>query len=221
MKNYILMICLIFPFLLSGQGEVIYAVKLAGGLSSQNFTTQRGGLTLTPGIDLYVANKDEDVPAQLYAQLGYHQRGSSRRQGGFSVKAPAYRFDNVVLELGALREYEANEFLNYYYMLGVRGEVTVHDNLDQVVSTNSFGSLNFLAPTFTKRFLYGLSVGGGLKGTVAGKTMCLEVSVQPDLSSQYDQPYQLDYTHPVWGRVILPPRKGRNISVEVKLGYFL
>ena len=203
---------------LSGQGTY-YGVKGGLGLNNQNWDRQfNTSLLFTPLVDFFAETYDPGSLSSLYAQIGYHQRGSGL--GGFSLNRFAtYRFHNVALELGGKRRALDGKKWNGYYLLALRAEYTVSSNLVEEGSQSIF---NLALEQYVRNFNYGATVGGGFAFDVAeGNQVFVEMTFNPDLSAQYDQPFvigPLPNPFNPQNDIFIDPQKVRNYSLELKFG---
>jgi hypothetical protein len=170
--------------------------------------------------DLFVESYDEEKKGSLYAQLGFHTRGSSFRFLSFNntfTDVQGFKYRNLVLELGARKPFDLDKEFDPYFILGIRGEYTVGTNLDNYLS---FGSLFYPVNDFVREFNYGVTLGGGFETYLSELTnVFVEMSLQPDLSFQYMQPPLFNITEPWTQQTInLPLRQSRNLSIELKAG---
>lgn len=216
---------------LSAQGGSVFGIK--GGLTGgfQNWDgIERDFLFKYHGM-AYVETLGEDEPFSVFAQLGYHTRGSAIRNRNFInintgqiFRPPAreFRFNNIALSLGAKKKYVLNN-MNSYYLLGLRGEYTINTNFDKFDEFNlnnpAFSIYPFSA--FVRDWNYGVIVGGGIEfmfsDLVGG---ILELTINPDFSRQYEQPSIPNVTDPYTGNsVTIPERIIRNITVELTAGF--
>ncbi len=182
---------------------------------------------------LFVETLTEGNQFSLFAQAGYHQKGSAFRNqlfsslfnGGFS-RAPATKFifNNVSLTLGGKQKYDFAGDTKVFYLLGVRGDYTVSTNLGKYEQFNElnpgFAIYPFNTYEFIRRINYGITIGGGfeveLSEFVGG---ILEFTVNPDFSDQYRQPPVPNVTDPYTSQQrTLPERRIRNLTFEVTLG---
>ncbi|MBL0099343.1 MAG: hypothetical protein IPP49_04190 [Saprospiraceae bacterium] len=155
----------------------------------------------------------------MYAQLGFHTRGSALRY--FSINNAfsdviGYKFRNVVLELGAKKSLNLDKEYDPYFILGIRGEYTVGSNLSDLITFNTL-----VYPEFIRKFNYGVTVGGGFETEMSEMSnVFLEFSIQPDLSFQYEQLplYGIRTPWPPNDRINLGLTQVRNVSIEVKAG---
>lgn len=199
-----------------------YAFGLKGGPS---LTVQKwngfGGrepLIRFHGIAFIESHNDETNSA-LFAQAGYHIRGSAIRlysyydpntMRDFSARSSDAEFHNISLSVGAKRKYEFGVG-KAYYLIGLRGEYTFDTKLDGYL--NSYEGVE-------NKFLFGVLFGGGyelpISHFVAG---ILELSVSPDFSKQIFIPRQdTGYTFSNGEPYILPEQNVSNVSIEISVG---
>jgi hypothetical protein len=198
-----------------------------GGLAMNNQNWGSGSSSLSFGRDpmfsfngdLFVESYDEAKKGALYAQLGYHTRGSALRFFSFNNSFNSlakYKFNNLVLELGAKKSLNLGKEFEPYFIMGIRGEYTVSDNL------NSFSIFSTIVNSdYTRRFNYGVTIGGGFEMVMSElSNVFLEFSLQPDLSFQYEQFPIPDIPNPWFPneRINLPLTQVRNLSIEAKVG---
>jgi len=164
----------------------------------------------------------------LFAQSGYHQKGSALRGGRATdingnllvLPTQGFIFRNVDLILGIKQRLDFS-FMgssSSYYMFGLRGEYTVDTNLEQY---RALGSLFYPFPEFVRPWNYGVSIGGGFEfdfsDYVGG---ILEFSIHPDFSNQYIQPELFNIRNPFTGlNQNLGSRTIRNTTFEISVGF--
>ncbi len=213
-------LCGLFSVTSMAQEATYYGVKLGLGMNNQNWSgSLNHNLIFSPLIDVFAETHDPDSPSSLYAQLGFHQRGSAL---GFNLRNFAtYRFNNIALEFGGKRKVLDRDKWDGYYLLGVRVEYTIFTNLGDANNTSLF---NLVDEEFVRKFNYGATVGGGFEYELEDeKIFFVEVTFNPDLSAQYDQPFVLGpFKDPYssTGRdIYIESQKVRNFSLELKIGY--
>lgn len=175
---------------------------------------------------------DETAQFSIFAQAGYHLKGSALRNGSFldqngnfnRLSAQEFIFRNISVVLGAKRKYELTDAMKGYYLIGLRGDYTLSTNLDQYKSFNELnGGLYYPDNGFVKKWNYGLSLGGGFEfafGELVGAS--LEFTVNPDFSYQYRQPDIPNVRDPYTGQNrTLPSREIRNVTFEISAGFRL
>ncbi len=167
--------------------------------------------------DVFVETYDEYKKGALYASLGYHTRGSALRFQNFGFSnVTSYKFDNIVLELGAKKAWDTNSEFSPYFILGVRGEYTINSRLPKLF----FPDLN-IHPDYVSKINYGVTAGGGFEMYLSDMSnVFVEFSIMPDLSFQVDQPPIFGIPSP-WSpneRMDLSIKRLRNLSIEAKVG---
>lgn len=222
--NIFLMLFISIPGYMDGQ-SFWFGAKGGGAMNYQSW-----GQGLTQGInrdplfslngDIFIESFDEFNKGSLYAQVGYHTRGSSIRFVSFNnlfATQQGFKFNNVVLEVGARKVFSIDKSIFPYYHVGLRGEYTVSTNLDDYrVFNNLFYPLN----DFVRKINYGVSFGGGfIKPITDLSDIFMDINISPDLSFQYEQPPLQNVIDPfTLQRVDLPLRQVRNLSLELKVG---
>jgi len=221
---YTIFFCLLFSFTANAQqGGFAWGVKggLAIGLQQWN-SYERDPLFRYQG-DLYIETYDGPDANALFAQAGYHIRGSAiRRRNGVlftngnvgSVPARTFEFNNAVLSTGFKQRFDFNDNKAYYYV-GVRGEYTFDTNIGE---NQGFFSYSDPLVGFVRPFNYGLTGGAGLEfmfsELVGG---IIELNLAPDISFQYRQPA---IPSPIGTNGIpINERRIRNFSIELTVGF--
>lgn len=242
LQLYFMRLTLLFVSLLLGIPTIQaqgYAFGIKGGLTvgfqrwDQSF--QRDPLYRYHGI-LFVESLNDDNAFALFAQGGYHIKGSAIRtfattyqipSGGFE-RFPAFtipfEFRNVSLTLGGKKKFDLGLSSKYYYLLGIRGDYTVSTKLrPDFIEPNNPYALLYPIDSYVNKFNYGITVGGGLEWLfseyVGG---VVEITVNPDFSKQYNQPRidNIINPFPVGGSNItsIPERQINNLTIEITLG---
>ena len=168
----------------------------------------------------------------LFAQLGYHKRGSAIRQNAFvginrvtgaeqrySARTTRFEFSNIVLSLGGKQKFNLGESAKYFYLFGLRGEYTVNTNLGEFDELQS--RLYFPVNEFVQKWNYGIIIGGGMEfmfSELMGVTF--EVTYSPDFSNQYNQPPIQNVINP-WTRnpENIPEKLIKNNTIELTVGF--
>lgn len=206
----------------------VFGIKGGPVLATQNWSGfQRG-----PLVDFHaiasIETWGEDDPNVLFAQLGYHTRGSSLRQVfvnptiGFNPQTRAFKFRNLAATVGAKKRITMGK-MSTFYSVGIRGEYNLSTNLDEFRLQNQTAISTYPLNDFVRKFTYGIYVGGGaefefleLIGGVA------ELSINPDINRQYFQPPLTGVINPNPGNgqstVNLPEREIRNLTIEITVG---
>jgi hypothetical protein len=238
----------LFSISLSAQTQgTYYSVK--GGLTIG--TQQWNSFEREPLFAYHGIVSAESIPEQgrfsLFAQLGYHVKGSTIRRTLFGspfnssfnqLTAQAFKFYNVGLTLGAKQRLDDDPSGGFYYLFGIRGDYTVDTNLDEydtfVNSTNNGGTFFITPGTFpldvyysgetllgVRRINYGITVGGGYDVPLSEYVGALiEFTVNPDFSLQYQQPAIDNVRNPFnpnQSRSI-SERRIRNLTFELTVG---
>lgn len=223
---------------------LVFISLIYNGLQAQGTAyTVKGGLTLgvqkwnsfdqSPLFKYHGAiaaeSLDETAQFSLYAQLGYHLKGSALRNASFQtlngdlfrLSAQEFIFKNLSAVLGAKRKYQLSDRTKGYYLMGLRGDYTLGTNLDEYKEANEFnGGLFYPDNGFVRHWNYGVSLGGGFEfalGELVGAS--LEFTVNPDFSYQYRQPDIPNVRDPYTGlNRTIPERTIRNITFEISAG---
>jgi len=229
----LLVILLVTGIYLESPGQSFYfGPKLGPSIGFQRWENFQQSPLFSYHGAFFIESYSEDNPDNsLYAQIGWHNRGSAFRNQRFitidnlivDVPTKNFIFSNAVLALGGKRKQTINKKLNSYYIIGLRGEYTVLTNLSEYDSFNQYFNQPFYPDNqFVKKWNYGVTVGGGfeykLSKMVAG---ILEFSVHPDLSRQYEQPPLGSIPDP-WNPgnlVTLREKRIKNITLEISLGF--
>jgi hypothetical protein len=243
MKYYVTL-C-IFLFLgasaLQGQGYV-FGIKGGPSIGIQNWgnSFQRDPLFRYHGA-LFIESLPESNQWSLFAQAGYHPKGSAIRNRNFfdpvngnffRPPADVFIFHNASLILGAKQKFDVGTSSKWFYSFGIRGDYTVDTNLDRydffleqnpniaaVYPINAYFSENgFLG---IRRLNYGFSGGAGLEWQFSKFIgASLEFTVNPDFSFQYTQPAIPNVRDPWTGESrTIPERKIRNLTFELTAAF--
>lgn len=199
----------------------VFGPKVGGVVATQQWQNFQQNPLLAYHGDLFIETYGEDDPNVLFAQLGYHVRGSSLRgrffnSQGLQIFSNSFRFNNLALTVGAKRKFNETERFSPFYAMGLRGEFTLFTNLDDFDTQSLFYPQNHSV----NNFMYGIYAAAGVEFPftefVGGQ---LELSVNPDLSKQYFQPEIANVINPNGGNPItIRERSIRNVSIEVTLG---
>lgn len=181
---------------------------------------------------LFIESLTEDTGLALFAQAGYHVKGSAiRNQIAFGVlnsnqvfRLPPreFQFKNISLTAGVKKKYDIGGNKKAYYLFGLRGDYTVGTNLEQYeLFTELYNTLIFPINGFVQEFNYGATVGGGLEFPIAELVgTVLEFTVNPDFSYQYRQPQINSVYNPYTGNnSSIGERLIRNLTIEVTAGF--
>ena len=246
MRHYCFLLFLLLSVSLSAQNldlEGEYGVDWGGYLfglkGGPSFGNQDwSGLETEFLIGYHGALFLETIPASgrfsFYGQLGYHIRGSriSRRRGftfgGSAVTLPSddFRFRNISLGIGAKSIVSYTRRFDLYYLLGLRADYSLGNNLGDYDLLSGTTNVAFRAnypfddPLFVNSFTYGATFGGGaLFPLTDGMSGFIELSAHPDFSFQYDQGPIPNVIDPFGaGTRTLPARQIRNFTIELTVG---
>ena len=221
--RYITVIFASLSFVCCDAQSFIFGPKLGPLVALQQWNGLQRDALFGGHVALFIESYDEeDNPSSLFAQLGYHQRGSAERSlvvdrslGDVFRRNLTYKFNNISLMFGAKRLLKMESQFKPFYTLGVRFEYTVSTNLDRYQSQPYFPSNEFV-----NKFNYGFSAGGGFQyqfGDLIGGT--IELTLSPDLSKQYEQfpiPNIVDPRN-VGNTRTLPMQEVRNLSLELSV----
>jgi hypothetical protein len=221
-----LVLCNIFLIIPDVKGQSFWFGAKGGG--AMNY--QSWGEGLAQGInrdplfslnaDIFIESFDEFNKGSLYGQFGYHTRGSSIRFVSFNnlfATQQGFKFNNLVLEVGARKVFSIDKSIFPYYHVGLRCEYTVSTNLEDY---RIFNNLFYPIDDFVRKINYGVSFGGGfIKPITELSDIFLDINISPDLSFQYEQPPLQNVIDPfTLQNINLPLRQVRNLSLELKIG---
>lgn len=209
-----------------------YAFGVKGGLTvglQQGNGLARDALFAYHGIG-YIETAPEENNSALYAQLGYHVKGSALRNTFgrsffdgqiYRVRDREFQYRNISLALGAKQKKDFGINAKLYYHFGVRVDYTLNTNLFIYEDYNlRYNTLFFPIDPFVQKWNYGFSAGGGFEfpftDLIGG---IVEVTVSPDVSRQYLQPQVNNVTNPFTGQsTSFGERQARNLVVELTVG---
>jgi len=197
--------------------------------SASNTNSQLYAYHAALGIESY----SEGSNSSLFAQIGYHIRGSAIRYissgyidptTGHYTYAPGatqtFQFKNLALLLGAKKKNILGS-KDAYFTFGIRGEYTLSTNL-VAPDPNSFYAYSFYPVSAgVNKLNYGVSLGGGYEikfsDLVGG---AIELNIHRDFSNQYYSPpipnvYSIDYTTGQRILVTLPEEAIKNTTMEL------
>lgn len=215
---------------LSAQGTVF---GLKGGLLMG--IQKWGGFQQDPLIKYhgiaFVESVDASSLFSIFAQAGYHLKGSAIRNRNFfnpingqysRPPAQEFVFKNVSLTLGGKNRFVLGDMTKAYYLFGLRGDYTLGTNLDEYKELNELNhSLFFPDNAFVRKWNYGVTLGGGFEfalGELVGAQ--IEFTANPDFSFQYKQPAIPNVTDPYTGQQrTIPERTIRNLTFEIGVGF--
>jgi len=193
-------LCLFCTSFLTAQEEEVdpnnvkgfyFGPKLGLSLGTQNWNGYERQPMVNYHFALFTESLDPDLRGSLYAQLGYHARGSGLRVqfinvGSSSNQAFVYR--NLSLGLGVKKRLVTPALSTPYYFVGIRGEYNLNNNLREISErfSSSASSLFYPFEEFVRKITYGITFGGGFE-FYGGEFVqpAIEFNISPDLSFQY------------------------------------
>ncbi len=184
---------------------------------------------------LFIESAPEDGLFSVFAQAGYHVRGSANRIRSQTVQTPTgfrdfegrtieFQFNNISVTAGGKQKYYLGASnTKVYYALGVRGDYNLSTNLPTFEEFNPF-FLYQPRDEFVNKVTLGVYFGGGFEFPLSELVgMVLELSVNPDITRQYFQPPLENVLNPnpnSPNRVInLQQQSIRNFSLELTVGF--
>ncbi len=170
----------------------------------------------------------------IFAQAGYHNRGSAIRIrsfqfNDFATGAPRtfnglttkYDFQNIALSVGVKQRFPAT-LGNLYYLLGLRGEYNLNNSLDQFQDLPLSVQSGFPSEPGVNEFTFGFIFGGGFELPLSDFIdATIELTVNPDFTKQYFQPAFSGAFNPFTGNNDrnIPELNIRNNSIELTIGF--
>jgi hypothetical protein len=201
-----------------------FGPKIGPTLGFQNWDGQNRRVMLNYHAAVFIESIDPDFKGALFAQLGYHSRGSGLRFlnvfSGFSA-SQSIVFRNASFMVGAKKRLLTETLKTPYYFVGLRLEYQLSNNLQDIQDRYNGGSasLYYPLPEFVNDWTYGFSFGGGFEFLGSDFTQpAIELTISPDLSFQYQSPMIPNVINPFNGNpTSLAERKIRNITLELSL----
>jgi len=205
-------------FLLSFQVQGQYSIWSLRAGPSLGFQRWNGLGSTQPLLGFHgivgIESFEPGKSSSFYGELGYHQRGSSKRvNGGQTVNGVNYdgftirnRFHNIALALGGRKSFGPDN--RFFYNVALRGEYTVKYDLSGYYE--GFGD-------FVRRFNYGLDVGAGINFPMGFHMGFVSIQLQPDLSRQI---FSLRFSGQDYqgNTITFPEQKVVNYTLELSIG---
>lgn len=168
----------------------------------------------------FIESHREDNRFALFAQGGYHIKGSSLRTRPYfdpqfmrniEARTSNMQFMNLSLELGAKQKFPFGGS-KAYYGFGLRGEYTLDTEMDGYLA---------IYEGLENKFVFGVSLSGGLEIPMGRYISAIvEASVQPDFSKQiYIPPQDTGFTDTNGNIIILQEQDITNVAVEISVGF--
>ncbi len=174
---------------------------------------------------------NEEDKNSLFMQIGYHVKGSATRFRYFNINSGApggtfteeFRFNNLSMVLGAKqkRDLGASGRARFFYGGGLRVDYTLSTNIDDLSRGNPSLSIYYPSVAFMNRWMVGFTISTGiefkLKELIGGE---LKLSIQPDVTPQYNQPSIGNVIDPFnpGSTLTISERRIRNAAVELGIG---
>ena len=227
------MICVMAVLFKNNSYSQSYAFGVKGGVTAalQSWDNYGRDPLYNAHWVTFIESADDDK-GSVFAQLGYHVKGSANRPKGrtiyrdlqgnlqeFNPTVIEYEFYNLSLTAGFKKKYPFGS--NFaYYLLGIRGDYTVGTNFKDFEEVNK-AFFFFPSDGFVNKWNYGVTAGGGFEFPFSELVRgVLEFTVNPDFSRQYRQP-PLNNLINVYdpGQIYsIPERQIKNITLEITLG---
>lgn len=231
MKNIYIAVFLIFGINIGFSQSFYFGIKGGPSFGYQKWENFNQKPVLSYHIASFIESYSDINPMNsLYAQLGFHNRGSALRGAiglninneNYIIPTRKFLFRNLSLGIGAKRKQQVSDNTRSFYAFGLRAEYTINTNLEKFEILNQRLSYPYYPDNvFLERFTYGVSVSGGIEYVFSELVEGLfEVSINPDLSKQYDQPQLgsiVDPYHPS-NTTTLKRRRIKNTTIEITFG---
>ncbi len=209
---------------IKAQAGFYFGPKAGLTLASQNWNETERKPLLSYHFAVFIESIDIDYKGSLFAQLGYHTRGSSlsvfNLTSGLRLN-DGYKFRNIALTLGAKKRIITSSLSTPYYLFGIRAEYNIANNLNEFDDRfgNSPSSLFYPKEPFVNKFTYGVSIGGGIEFLGSAYVQpTVEFTISPDFSFQYQSPLIPNVISPYDESTIsIPERRIRNVTFEISL----
>jgi hypothetical protein len=207
-----------------------YAFGLKGGpsLGFQRWQESNRNVLWVYHLAGFIESAPEGGGGSMYAQAGYHVRGSAIRfqsiqfgSGRFlGQRTDEFRYNNASLQVG-FKSRIPQQASTLYYFFGLRGDYTINTNLSSYRDL-ILNNLYYPEDTWVRKFNYGISIGGGWEFPFGEFVSGLvEISFHPDFSRQYDQPPVQNVIDPFATPGVtrsFPDRRIVNYTAEISLG---
>jgi len=227
LSSKIIILCFFISTLSTAQS---YVFGFKGGLTiGSQIPSSSNSLLFNYHGAAFIENAPSDPTSVLFAQLGYHSRGTANRyrayygfdrlgnQVSYDAFTQEFVYNNIALIIGAKKRNVLGSE-RAYYSLGLRAEYTVKTNL---ALPDQYSIFTFSSPIndFVNKFNYGVSVAAGyeypfsdlIKGFV-------EISVHPDISKQYYRPAFTAYDVYSRQNIDISEQSFRNLTFEISIG---
>ena len=236
MRNIIcFFLCLFCTSFLTAQEEEVdpnnvkgfyFGPKLGLSLGTQNWNGYERQPMVNYHFALFTESLDPDLRGSLYAQLGYHARGSGLRVrtlsvGGFNDSNNSFIYRNLSLGLGIKKRFSTASLSTPYYLVGVRVEYNLSNNIAEISNSFSNAAVRIFYPIeeLVRKVTYGISFGGGYEFYGSNFVQpAIEFTISPDLNFQYILDEDIVVNNPFNGQpTTLSMERIRNITFEISL----
>lgn len=235
LKRYFSILFLFFAISLVTQAQGSFAWGVKGGLAAafQKWDNSDRDVLFGPHAILSIETLADEGEFGMFAQAGYHTRGSAVRVRSFPYTDPItgqernfdgnttkYDFKNVALSAGFKQRFSFSRG-NMYYLFGLRGEYNLKNDFDRFselpLNIQSFFPTEAGVNDFTVGFIF----GGGIEIPISDYIdATIELTLNPDFTKQYYQPpYNNVYDPYTRSTRSLPERNIRNNTVELTVGF--
>ena len=231
MKRIVLIASVLMIGLTAGAQGSYFGVKGGMSIGSQKWNNFERDLLYKYHIAAFIESNSEEGNREFYAQLGYHTRGSAIRVNGaitqngvrFSPPVQELIFNNISLGFGVKQKFYGASSLTPYYSIGLRAEYTIKNNILDLQSERNIFYSSYYFEEFVQKFVYGVSAGGGIEYQFSEFVGAfLEISLQPDIGAQYNQPFPIENVinprNPGGAPIRIGPRQVRNFNIEISVG---
>ena len=236
LKKYLLTAISIVFFISTAQSQGYY-FGLKGGMTISNQkwdnSYSRSPLWRYQIIG-FIESAPESEAFSLFAQLGYHVKGSQIRTRATTVyyngtprnipaRSTPFVFNNLSLVLGAKQKFDVGSSNNkMYYLFGLRGDYTLSTQLrpEGIDENNLCHIAIYPLDRYVNDFVFGMTAGGGFEFPFSEYVGGLiEFTVNPDFTYQYNSPpIPNDLCYTGTNQSTIPERQIRTITFEVTFG---
>jgi len=222
MKNTALTVLAILAFsisMIAQDGGFHFGPKGGLTIGTQKWDNYERRPLFTNHAALFIESLDPDYAGSLFAQIGFHKRGSAiNRIGLTNIFTSGIEFSNLGIQLGFKKRLDPSKKFMPYYFFAVRVEYTVDTNLDEFGNSGCF----YPSEVYVNKWNYGASVGGGFEYQMSEFVIpFIEFNFSPDFSLQYRSPTINAICPNPWTGANngIPEREIRNLSFEVSIGF--
>jgi len=183
----------------------------------------------------FIESAPETNEFALFAQLGYHVKGSQIRFNATTINIPGQglrniparkipaEFNNLSLTIGAKQKFDVGGSYNkMYYLFGIRGDYTLNTQLRPpgVDENDICHAVLYPLDRYVRNFVFGMTAGGGFEFPFSEYVGGLiEFTINPDFTLAYDAPQiPVDLCYFGSGSSTIPERQFRTITLEITFG---